>query len=112
MPILAAWPDYVRLVVGDSWRGVVQGSMDSYHLTPRQQDVCWHVLRGCSNKEIAAALYIGVETVKTHLEDVFRATGARDRLALGLLLLAIDPGSMIGDAGDTHNRATTRPVGC
>jgi DNA-binding NarL/FixJ family response regulator len=34
---------------------------------------------GLSNAEVAATLYLGVETVKTHVGSVLAKLGARDR---------------------------------
>lgn len=48
-------------------------------LTDRELDVLRLVAAGFSNKEVAAHLYIGLTTVKTHLDDVYRKLGVSDR---------------------------------
>lgn len=48
-------------------------------LTAREQEVLRHLATGATNAEIAAALVIGVETVKTHVAAVLGKLGARDR---------------------------------
>jgi two-component system NarL family response regulator len=41
--------------------------------------VLQHVARGFGNKEIAEAIGRSAETVKAHLESIFRKLDARDR---------------------------------
>ncbi len=48
-------------------------------LTAREQDVLRLVAAGRTNAEIAQALYLGVERVKTHGAAVLATLGARDR---------------------------------
>ena len=48
-------------------------------LTPRETDVLRHVALGRSNREIAAALDIGDETVKTHVGHVLAKLGVDNR---------------------------------
>lgn len=48
-------------------------------LTPRECDIMHHVARGSSNREIARALGIGEETVKTHMRTILPKLGAHDR---------------------------------
>jgi DNA-binding NarL/FixJ family response regulator len=43
------------------------------------------VRRGYSNREIAAEVHLSENTVKTHLQDVFRKLGARNRVEAAML---------------------------
>lgn len=49
-------------------------------LTPREADVFRAVARGLGNAEIAAELYLGETTVKTHVARVLTKLDARDRI--------------------------------
>jgi len=48
-------------------------------LSPRETDILTLIAEGLSNKEIARSLYIGPETVKSHLKSVFSKLGVEKR---------------------------------
>jgi LuxR family maltose regulon positive regulatory protein len=48
-------------------------------LSPRETDILKLIAQGLSNKEIARSLYIGPETVKSHLKSVFGKLGVERR---------------------------------
>ena len=60
-------------------------------LTDREREVAIAVAEGLTNAEIAAALYLGLPTVKTHLERVFAKLGVSSRLQVGLAVRAEIP---------------------
>jgi DNA-binding NarL/FixJ family response regulator len=66
----AIWP-----LVGVLARTPPPGDVDQ--LTERERDV----VRGCTNVEVAEALYISEATVKTHLVNLIVKLGLRDRAA-------------------------------
>lgn len=59
--------------------------MDDYHLTAREQEVIYHLMRGASNKDIARALDLQVVTVKLHVRGICRKLNAANRTQAALL---------------------------
>lgn len=49
-------------------------------LTPRQEEVLYLLLDGCSTKDISLALQLGEETAKSHVSAIMRAFGVRTRI--------------------------------
>lgn len=64
-------------------------------LSPREEDVVRCVALGLRNAEVAKELGISEETVKTHLNRIFRKLGVRDRMELALY--ATRAGIVVGD---------------
>jgi len=54
-------------------------------LTPREADVLELLQQGRSNAEIAVALHVGIETVRTHARSIYRKLGVRTRRDLANL---------------------------
>jgi len=63
----------------------------SMGLTERQAEVVVLLLEGLTNAEIAEVLYVGLDTVKTHLRRAYRVLGVRNR-AQAVARLLEDPG--------------------
>ncbi len=55
------------------------GRVELPAMSPREQEVLRLLTRGMSNAEIAAELFLGVETVKTYLAALLAKLGVRDR---------------------------------
>jgi DNA-binding NarL/FixJ family response regulator len=66
---------------------ILQGS--SPVLTQRECEVVRQVARGLRNAEVARALFISEETVKTHLNNIFRKLSLRDRVELTLYAVRV-----------------------
>ncbi|WP_036496104.1 response regulator transcription factor [Nocardia sp. BMG111209] len=60
-------------------------------LTRRETEVLHLVSLGMSNAEIAAALHLGITTVKTHVAGLLSKTGAVNRVRLALLARGHSP---------------------
>jgi DNA-binding NarL/FixJ family response regulator len=63
-------------------------------LTDREEQVLALVARGRTNAEIAAELFIGVTTVKTHVTSLLTKLGARNRVEIAMW--AYDTGRLSG----------------
>jgi DNA-binding CsgD family transcriptional regulator len=66
--------------------GLSPAFIEKYDLSKRQTEITEALLQGKSNKEIAVALNIEVNTVQVHLQNVYRKTGAPGRYAIMALV--------------------------
>jgi DNA-binding NarL/FixJ family response regulator len=67
-------PSEPEALAAIDWPGRDQG------LTERESEVLVLAAEGLSNREIGAALYLGYETVKSYLRDVYAKLGVRNRV--------------------------------
>jgi DNA-binding NarL/FixJ family response regulator len=77
-------------------------------LTPREGDVLLLLRRGLSNAQIAVALHIGVETVRSHARNIYRKLGVPSRRAL--MALASPAASTSAEKVERHPRRRTTPT--
>jgi DNA-binding NarL/FixJ family response regulator len=66
-------------------------------LTGREQEILRLMAAGLSNGEISQRLYVGVETVKTHVRSILRKLGARGRTQA--VIIAYESGFVSPRAG-------------
>lgn len=67
-----------------------RGQKPTELLTQREREVIGYLAKGCSNKEIACALFISDKTVKCHINNIFRKLNVSRRIEA--LLYAIKNG--------------------
>jgi DNA-binding NarL/FixJ family response regulator len=74
-------PSVTRRLIEQSFNAkpALQRSAKLDALTPREEEVLRLIARGLSNTEIAKALFVSEQTVKTHVGKVFSKLGLRDR---------------------------------
>jgi DNA-binding NarL/FixJ family response regulator len=65
-------------------------------LTEREREVALAVANGASNAQIAADLYVGLATVKTHVGHVYEKFGVENRVQLALVVHAARRGEQTG----------------
>lgn len=59
-----------------------EDTLSSANLTPKEAEVLQLIKAGHSNKEIAGALFISSATVKSHINSIYKKTGADNRKAV------------------------------
>ena len=74
------FPDAIRRVAASRRTATTPAWGD--RLTARERDVLAQVARGRTNAEIAEALVVSVETVKSHLRSLLAKSGSRHRTEL------------------------------
>lgn len=50
-----------------------------YDLSPRERSIIKHMLLGKNNKEIAADIYIGEQTIRNYISTIYTKLGVKDR---------------------------------
>ncbi|MFD6177514.1 MULTISPECIES: response regulator [unclassified Isoptericola] len=73
------FPDAVRRLVAARGSATDGDALRDARLTEREGEVLRLMAAGLSNAEIAGELYLGVETVRTHVGNVLAKLGVRDR---------------------------------
>ena len=68
------------------------GRLDAFHLTPRETTTVERLLKGSTNKEIAQAMGISVQTTKIHIKNIMRKTTTSTRT--GIVMAVAGPREM------------------
>jgi DNA-binding NarL/FixJ family response regulator len=61
--------------------GTIRDSMHDDGLTPRELDVLRYLAKGDSTEDIAKSLYIAVNTVRNHVQNILVKLDAHSKLA-------------------------------
>lgn len=71
--------DYTRLSKKHTEIKPIKKDQEPVELTPREQEILRHLVRGLTNKEISSATNLAVDTVKTHLRNIYRKLQVKNR---------------------------------
>ncbi|MBI5453719.1 MAG: response regulator transcription factor [Deltaproteobacteria bacterium] len=64
---------------------------ERYPLTEREGEILVHLLKGMSNKEISDAVCVSTETIKSHLQNIYKKLGVKSRIEAAVLFLKNNP---------------------
>jgi DNA-binding NarL/FixJ family response regulator len=72
--------DYARLAQSLTLpRPQPEGEPAGEELTAREKEILKYLVQGLTNKEIAATTYLATDTIKTHLRNIYRKLGVKNR---------------------------------
>ncbi len=71
--------DYTRMAKEAATHGQTQVADDNKRLSTRENEIARLLAQGLTNKEISAKTHLAVDTVKTHLRNIYRKLGAKNR---------------------------------
>ncbi|MEJ5285498.1 MAG: LuxR C-terminal-related transcriptional regulator [Brevinematales bacterium] len=60
---------------------------ESFNISKREKDILIMLLNGKNNREICAKLCISINTIKTHISNIYQKTGVNNRVELLKLML-------------------------
>ncbi|HEY9493834.1 MAG TPA: response regulator transcription factor [Intrasporangium sp.] len=73
------FPAAIRSLAAHYMSGATARRAAPTNLTGREREILQLMARGLSNDEIAAELYLGLQTVKSHVSSLLRKLNVRDR---------------------------------
>ena len=77
-------------------------------LSRRESEILALLVQGLSNRQIADALYLSSETVKTHVRGLYRKLGVNNRVKAAAAALADPDFRRRSDRPRTHRRGQPR----
>jgi len=84
-------PRAIRTLFEDlaSSKGAAGSPIPGYHLTQREQEILALLSEGRSNRSIAQHLFLSEETVKGHLNAIFRKLGVTNRTQAAMMAVEL-----------------------
>jgi DNA-binding NarL/FixJ family response regulator len=83
-------PYLVNLTLGYEPHQVPEEGDKLLHLTAREREVLKAIALGKSNKEISLALHVSLETVKSHIKNIYEKLSIRNRAEATKLVMKIN----------------------
>lgn len=56
--------------------------IDTFHLTSKEKEVTLMILKRKKNQEIADEMFVEISTIKTHINNIYRKVGVKNRKEL------------------------------
>ncbi len=74
----------LNIMIGRKLDGIksLDSLLKEYGITKREKEIIQFLVKGYSNKEISNRLYISVNTVKTHIENIYQKLNINQRIDL------------------------------
>lgn len=71
-------------------KATAESILSQYGLTTVEQQIIAHIANGKSNKEIAAAMFLGEGTIKNYITEILHKLELRDRTQIAIFYLKLD----------------------
>ena len=75
-------PEIADAIVEAGKDTIFEDLQEEYGLTDREKELCQLIYQGRSNAEISESLFITESTVKTHIYNLYRKTGVKNRMEI------------------------------
>jgi DNA-binding NarL/FixJ family response regulator len=89
--------DYIKLTNPCNFsKEKSETTVQNIELTPREQEILYLLVKGMTNKEISVTTHLAIDTVKTHLRNIFRKLGVKNRsqaTTIGMQIFNLNPAS-------------------
>ena len=73
---------YFSSPISKTEKNLSEDFIKDFSITKREQEIIIELLNGKSNKELAETLFVSEKTIETHLANIYRKIGVKNRLEL------------------------------